>query len=196
MQSISKHVKDATALRGHYKFRHAEVMTIMKAAGFCMGVSASTFSWEYVFVQGRQLLTADQIQKQWPGRWEEFYETMFPGLLGFKAQVDGWGDRELTDHEMDCRNLAYVDWNLCECLLQDSAFHYYDFPDSPIWKALGVFRDPTTDFRCGTDSSSPRKSDSCRGMQWQLTTASAVSGGAGQCWTKQETSWVSSMLPH
>lgn len=146
VESISKHVKDATALRGHYRFRHAEVETIMKAAGFCIGVSGSAFNWEYVFVQGRQLLTADKIQKQWPGRWEEFCETMFPGLLSFKAQVDSWGDRKLSDHEVDCRNLAYVDWHLCECLLQDSTFHYYDSPDSPIWKALGIFSDPTTDF--------------------------------------------------
>lgn len=53
VESISKHVKDATALRGHYRFKHPEVVTIMKAAGFCIGVSGSAFDWEYVFVQGR-----------------------------------------------------------------------------------------------------------------------------------------------
>ena len=61
METISKHVAKATAIRGHYKFKHAEVETMTKAAGFCEGFYASQFAWEGAFVQGRQLATADLI---------------------------------------------------------------------------------------------------------------------------------------
>ena len=37
MECLSKHTKDATALRGSYKIKSAEVATIMVAAGYAMG---------------------------------------------------------------------------------------------------------------------------------------------------------------
>ena len=48
---------------------------------------------------------------------------MFPGLLDFKARVDSRGKGNLADDEEDSRLQAYVDWGLCEALLQDLPFH-------------------------------------------------------------------------
>ena len=59
MECLSKHTKDATALRGSYKFKSAEVATIMVAAGYAVGVAGRAFLWEYLYVQGRQLATAE-----------------------------------------------------------------------------------------------------------------------------------------
>ena len=146
METISKHVANATAIRAHYKFKHAEVETMMKAAGFCEGIYASQFAWEGSFVQGRQLATVELIQAKWPGMWEHFCEALFPGLLAFKAQIDTRGHHELYPDEDDMRIQAHVDYHLCQCLLQDSAFFRWDCPDSPIWRALEVFQDPTTPF--------------------------------------------------
>ena len=146
MQCLSKHTKDATALRGSYKFKSAEVATIMVAAGFAAGVAGRAFLWEYLFVQGRQLATAELIQSTWPEMWTQFCDSVFRGLLDFKATVDSWGTFDLNDHQLDCRDQAYADWNLCACLLTDSAFHYYDYTDSRIWQKLDIFSDPTTPF--------------------------------------------------
>lgn len=146
METISKHVAKATAIRGHYKFKHAEVETIMKAADFCEGFYARQFAWEGAFIQGRQLATADLIQAKWPGIWEHFCEAMFPGMLAFKAQIDARGKHELSEDEEDMIIQAHVDYHLCQCLLQDSAFFRWDYPDSPVWRALEVFQDPTTPF--------------------------------------------------
>jgi len=148
MQCISKHAKDATSLRGDYKFKNAEVGTIMIAAGFAEQVSGKDFHWEYLFVPGRQLATAENI-KDLPGgadMWTYFCNTTFPGLLKFKAVVDTRGSYNLSDNELDCRSLAYVDWHLCETLLTDAAFHYYDHPGSDLWQELEAFSDPTTQF--------------------------------------------------
>ena len=141
MTTISKHVANATAIRAHYKFKHAKVKTMMKAAGFCEGIYASQFAWEGSFVQGRQLATVELIQAKWPGMWEHFCEALFPGLLAFKAQIDARGHDELYSDEDDMRIQAHVDYHLCQCLLQDSAFFRWNFPDSPIWRALEVFQD-------------------------------------------------------
>ena len=78
--------------------------------------------------------------------WEHFCEAMFPGMLAFKAQIDARGKHELPDDQEDMWFQAHVDYHLCECLLQDSAFFRWNFPNSPIWRALEVFQDPTTPF--------------------------------------------------
>ena len=146
MECLSKHTKDATALRGSYKFKSAEVATIMVAAGFALGVAGRAFLWEYLYVQGRQLATAELIQSKWPEMWTQFCNSVFPGLLDFKATVDSWGTFDLNDHQLDCRDQAYADWHLCACLLTDSCFHYYDYTDSQIWQELDIFSNPTTPF--------------------------------------------------
>lgn len=73
---------------------------------------------------------------------------MFPGLLDFKARVDSKGKSNLTPDEEDMRMQAYVDWNLCETLLQDLPFHLWEeqSKDSLLWKALDCLEDPTSPF--------------------------------------------------
>lgn len=61
-------------------------------------------------------------------------------------RVNARGTTDLTPHEADCRNQAYVDLTLCCTLLVDSAFHYYQYPDSDCWKQLGIFSDPTSEW--------------------------------------------------
>ncbi len=146
MECLSKHTLEATALRGSYKFKSAEVATIMVAAGFAVGVAGRAFLWEYLYVQGRQLATSELIQSEWPETWTQFCDSVFPGLLSFKATVDSWGTFDLNDHQLDCRDQAYADWHLCACLLTDSTFHYWDHRDSRIWQELDIFSDPTTPF--------------------------------------------------
>lgn len=146
MECVSKHTVNASSLRGSYKFKTAEVETITIAAGFDEGVASRAYQWECMVIQGRQLVTADLIQNKWPGLWEEFCEATFPGLIRFKTVVDARGEHNLTDDEVDCRNQAYVDWSLCETLLTDSIFHYYDHPDACVWKELEIFNDHTTFF--------------------------------------------------
>ncbi|DBB07186.1 TPA: hypothetical protein ACH3X1_011753 [Trebouxia sp. C0004] len=51
MTTLSKHVDKATALRGHYKFKHAAVRIIMKAAGFSEGIYDKHFNWEGSYIQ-------------------------------------------------------------------------------------------------------------------------------------------------
>ena len=118
----------------------------MVAAGFALGVAGRAFLWEYLYVQGRQLATAELIQSKWPEMWRQFCNSVFPGLLDFKATVDSWGTFDLNDHQLDCRDQAYADWHLCACLLTDSCFHYYDYTDSQIWQELDIFSNPTTPF--------------------------------------------------
>ena len=148
MTTLSKHVDKATAIRGHYKFKHAAVRIIMKAAGFSEGIYESDFNWEGAYIQGRQLATVDLIQAKWPGMWEHFCKAVFPGLLDFKALVDSRGKDNLTHDEEDMRMQAYVDWNLCETLLQDLPFHLWQdqSKDSSLWKALDCLEDPTSPF--------------------------------------------------
>jgi len=107
MECLSKHTKDATALRGSYKFKSAEVATIMVAAGYAVGVAGRAFLWEYLYVQGRQLAKAELIQSKWPEMWTQFCDSVFPGLLSFKATVDSWVTFDLNDHQLDCRDQAY-----------------------------------------------------------------------------------------
>ena len=97
MTTLSKHVDKATAIRGHYKFKHAAVRILMKAGGFSEGIYENHFNWEGAYIQGRQLATVDLIQAKWPGMWEHFCEAVFPGLLDFKALVDSRGKHNLTD---------------------------------------------------------------------------------------------------
>ncbi len=148
MTTLSKHVERATAIRGHYKFKHAAVRIIMKAAGFSEGIYEGHFNWEGSYIQGRQLATADLIQAKWPGMWEHFCEAVFPGILDFKARVDSRGKNSLTHDEEDMRMQAYVDWNLCETLLQDLPFHLWEdrSKDSSLWKAFDCLEDPTSPF--------------------------------------------------
>ena len=148
MTTLSKHVDKATAIKGHYKFKHAAIRIIMKAGGFSEGIYENHFNWEGAYIQGRQLATVDLIQAKWPGMWEHFCEAVFPGLLDFKALVDSRGKHNLTEDEEDMRMQAYVDWNLCETLLQDLPFHLWEdqSKDSPLWKALDCLEDPTSPF--------------------------------------------------
>jgi len=88
---LSKHTRDATTLRFSYKFKSAEVRAIMVAAGYASGVAGKAFVWEYHYVQGRQLATAELMQSKWPDMWTQFCNSVFPGLLDFKATVDSWG---------------------------------------------------------------------------------------------------------
>ena len=61
MTTLSKHVDKATAIRGHYKFKHAAVRIVMKASGYSEGIYDGHFDWEGSYIQGRQLATADLI---------------------------------------------------------------------------------------------------------------------------------------
>ncbi len=97
-------------------------------------------------VQGRQLITPEIMQAKWPAQWAQFQQTVFPGLNQLLRRVDARGTTDLSEHEEDCRNQAYVDQALCCVLLVDSAFHFYDFMGSDCWKELGIFSDPTSEW--------------------------------------------------
>lgn len=199
MTTLSKHVDKATAIRGHYKFKHAAVRIIMKAAGFSEGIYDTHFNWEGSYIQGRQLATADLIQAKWPGMWEHFREAMFPGLLDFTARVDSRGKGNLADDEqdvrVDMRMQAYVDWNLCEALLQDLPFHLWEeqSKDSSLWKAFDCLEDPTSPFCVWLHG---QFAPWVRQLQHDadrvhVSIRNQRGGGGGQCWIRPETTWAS-----
>ena len=144
IQRVSKHTKDASVLRTSYIFKTAEIKTIMRLAGFSEGIAGADFKWEHHLIQGRQLITPEIMQAKWPVQWAQFRQTVFPGLDRLLQRVHAKGTTELSSHEEDCRNQAYVDQALCCTLLVDSAFHYYKFKDSACWKELGMFSDCTS----------------------------------------------------
>ncbi|DBA76062.1 TPA: hypothetical protein ACH3X1_009808 [Trebouxia sp. C0004] len=78
-ECISKHTKDATAFRGFYKFKSTEVSTITVTAGYATGVAGKAFLWEYQFVHGRQLATAELIESRRPDMWKQFCDSCFSG---------------------------------------------------------------------------------------------------------------------
>lgn len=146
IQCISKHTKEASVLRTSYRFKSAEIKTITRLAGYSDGIAGGDFKWEHHLIQGRQLITPETMQEEWPAQWARFQQAVFPGLDQLLHRVDARGTSELSPHEEDCRNQAYVDQTLCCTLLVDSAFHYYQFIDSACWKELGIFSDCTSEW--------------------------------------------------
>ena len=50
IECVNKHTKDATTLRGHYRFKSAEVKTMMRLARFFEDIAGTDFKWEHHFV--------------------------------------------------------------------------------------------------------------------------------------------------
>lgn len=73
MECISKYTKDASlSYVDCIQFKSTEVSTITVAAGYATGVDGKAFLWEYQFVQGRQLATAELIKSRRPDMCKQF----------------------------------------------------------------------------------------------------------------------------
>ncbi len=66
IECITKHTKDATVLRSSYRFTSAEIACIALLAGFSEDMAGADFRWEHRLIQGRQLITPERIQAEWP----------------------------------------------------------------------------------------------------------------------------------
>lgn len=109
IQCITKHTKEASVLRTSYRFKSAEIKTMTRLAGYSAGIAGGDFKWEHHLIQGRQLITPEVMQEKWPAQWACFQQAVFPCLDRLLQRVDARGTSELSPHEEDCRNQAYVD---------------------------------------------------------------------------------------
>ena len=96
IECVSKHTKDATILRASYRFKLAEIKTIMRLGGYSDGIAGADFKWEHHLIQGRQLITPEIMQAEWPAEWAQSQQAVFPGLDRLLQKVNAKGATELT----------------------------------------------------------------------------------------------------
>lgn len=147
-KELSKHDNnDAVDTFYNLKCPGNSLKTILRAAGFHMQEGDS---WKDVFVQGRGLYTLQRIQQERPDVWEIISLELVPGLEAWVASVKSRDSSGLPAFECVNGYQALLQWELLAALLQDSAHHFFEHRDSPVFLDLPVFHNPIfTDWLLG-----------------------------------------------
>ncbi len=147
-KELSKHDNnDAVDTFYNLKCPGNSLKTILRAAGFHMQEGDS---WKDVFVQGRGLYTLQRIQQERPDVWEIISAELVPGLEAWVASVKGRDSSGLPAFERVNGYQALLQWELLAAFLQDSAHHFFEHRDSPVFLDLPVFHNPIfTDWLLG-----------------------------------------------
>ena len=121
--------------------------TILIAAGFVMKESDS---WKDKFVQGRGLYTLERIQQESPEVWRLISDELVPGLEAWVTAVKARGSHGLEAFERVNGYQALLQWELLAAFLQDSAHHFFEHRNSPVFLQLLIFHNPVfTDWLLG-----------------------------------------------
>ena len=94
-----------------------------------------------VYVQGRTLLTPEEMQNRWPSHWQLIVEALMLGMLDLADKLDRRGEHELDIHEQDMRNQVSVSLYLLTAFRHGSSVHLYKHDTSPVFLALPLFRE-------------------------------------------------------
>ena len=139
-KTLSKHDnKDAVDTFYNQKCPSNSLKTILRTAGFHMQEGDS---WKDVFVQGRGLYTLQRIQQERPDVWEIISLELVPGLEAWVASVKSRDSSGLPAFERVNGYQALLQWELLAAFLQDSAHHFFEHRDSPVFLDLPVFQNP------------------------------------------------------
>ena len=121
--------------------------TVLVAAKFDMKESDS---WKDFFVQGRGLYTLERIQQESPKVWQLICDQLVPGLQDWVTAVRSRGTHGLEAFERVNSYQALLQWELLATFLQDSAQHFFQHRDSPVFLQLPIFHNPVfTDWLLG-----------------------------------------------
>lgn len=147
-KTLSKHDnKDAVDTFYNLKCPGNSLKTILRAAGFHMQEGDS---WKDAFVQGRGLYTLQRIQQERPDVWEIISVELVPGLEAWVASVKSRDTSGLPAFERVNGYQALLQWELLAAFLQDSAHHFIEHRNSPVFLDLPVFQNPIfTDWLLG-----------------------------------------------
>ena len=144
----SKHDnKDAVDTFYNLKCPGNSLKTILIAAGYEMKESDS---WKDTFVQGRGLYTLERIQQESPEVWRLISDELVPGLEAWVTAVKARGSHGLEAFERVNSYQALLQWELLAAFLQDSAHHFFEHRNSPVFLQLPIFHNPVfTDWLLG-----------------------------------------------
>jgi len=139
-KELSKHDNnDAVDTFYHLKCPGNSLKTILRAARFHMHESDS---WKDVFIQGRGLYTLERIQQERPDVWQIISAELVPGLEEWVAVVKSRSNEQLPAFERVNGYQALLQWELLATFLQDSAYHFFQHRDSPVFLDLLIFHNP------------------------------------------------------
>ena len=142
LKLVTLHVVDKTQLEGTYTGRVARALDVlMLCAGHGGQMVHKDFAWQQCYVQGRTLLTPEEMQNRWPSEWQLIVEALMPGMPDLAEQVQRRGEHEPDTHERDMRNQVSVSLYLLTAFLHGSSVHLYNHATSPVFMALPLFRE-------------------------------------------------------
>lgn len=110
--------------------------TVLIAGGWHMQDSDS---WKDVYIQGRGLYTLERIQQERPDVWQLISDALVPGLEGWVTAVRGRPSHGLEAFERVNGYQALLQWELLATFLQDSAHHFFENRNSPVFLQLPIF---------------------------------------------------------
>jgi len=143
MKEGTGHVMDKSALEGTYTSRLCKQIKLLAMVGGYAGKSVpyDAFKWQQHFVQGRQLVTWEYMRATWPAEFEKIVDGLLPGMLGLLQQVEQRGLHELSREESRVSAHVFSTLFFMAAFLQLSAWKLYEYPDSPIYMNIPLFRE-------------------------------------------------------
>ena len=107
-------------------------------------------SWKDFYVPGRGLYTLERIQQESPEVWQLICDQLVPGLHDWVTAVRVRGNHGLEAFERVTSYQALLQWELLAAFLQDSAHHFFEHRNSPVFLQLPIFHNPVfTDWLLG-----------------------------------------------